>query len=140
MKSYKSGFKTIFTNLTASLIILGMLFRLFETSLSGTYMTKSFEVYTSVDVSYTNKYSLYSSIAILVGALASNLLSIFLVEFLGEENPMTIPYVCIIRNLFDIIALYMMFWVQDSFSVSIIGFYIQQILGEGWFTPALLML
>ena len=103
-------------------------------------MTKSFEVYTSKDSSYTDKYSIYTSVAILTGSTISNLFSVFLISVLGEDNPMTIPYVCIARNIFDIVALYMMFWVQDSFYVSIIGFYIQQIVGEGWYAPALMML
>ena len=88
-------------------------------------MTKGFEVYTSKDETYTDKYSIYSAIAVLTGSFTSNFLSIFLIKIIGEANPMTIPYVCIARNLFDILALYMMFWVQDNFYVSVAGFFVQ---------------
>lgn len=88
-------------------------------------MTKSFEVYTSIDDTYTDKYSIYSAIAILTGSMTSNFFSIFLISVLGEANPMTIPYVCIARNFVDILALYMMFWIQDNFYVSVGGFFIQ---------------
>ena len=103
-------------------------------------MTKSFEVYTSINDSYTDEYSFYSAIAILTGSFTSNFFSIFLISLLGESNPMTIPYVCISRHFIVIVALYMMFWVQDNFYVSLAGFFVQQILAKVWFAPALLMI
>ena len=103
-------------------------------------MTKSFEVYTAISNSYTDEYSAYSAIAILTGSLTSNFFSIFLIALLGESNPMTIPYVCIARHVVDIPALFMIFWIQDNFYVSVGGFFLQQILAKGWTAPALLML
>ena len=103
-------------------------------------MTKGFEVYTSKDETYTDKYSIYSAIAVLTGSFTSNFLSIFLIKILGEANPMTIPYVCIARHVVDLPALFMIFWIQDNFYVSVGGFFLQQILAKGWTAPALLML
>jgi hypothetical protein len=140
LKSYGHGFKTIFTNVAATLCLLGIFFRQFETSVSSTLMTKAFEVYTSINLSYTHLYSTWTAFAILTGSFTSNFFSIFLIQMLGEDNPMTVPYVCISRHVVDIPALFLMFYVQNNFYLSIAGFFIQQILAKGWTAPALLML
>jgi hypothetical protein len=103
-------------------------------------MTKTFEVYTQVDKGYTYQYSIHTAIAILIGSFTSNFFSIGLISVLGKANAMTIPNICITRNLLVIPTLYMMFWVQNNFYVSIAGFYLYQILAKGWIAPALLML
>jgi uncharacterized membrane protein len=140
LKSYVHGFREIFGSLAASLCLLGIFCRQFETSVSGTLMTKAFEVYTTKAAKYTDLYSTLSAAAILTGSFTSNFFSIFLISLLGEEDPMTIPYVCIARHVVDIPALVMMFVVQNDFYVSIAGFFIQQVLAKGWTAPALLML
>lgn len=46
MKNYASGFKAIFSNLAATLCILGIFSRIWETATSSQYMTKYYEIYT----------------------------------------------------------------------------------------------
>ena len=109
LMDYASGFKSIFTNISATLCICGIFSRVWETATSSSYMTKYFTIYTTHG--YTSEYSIYTSIAILIGSFASNIFSVILIGILKEENPMTIPYVCIARHVIDIPALALMFLI-----------------------------
>jgi hypothetical protein len=119
---YANGFKIIFSNLSATLCILGIFCRIWETATSSSYMTKYFEIYLSKG--YTTQYSVYTMVAILIGSFASNIFSLVLIGILKEDNPMTIPYVCIARHAIDIPALGFMFLIQDNFWWSVSGFFI----------------
>ena len=104
-------------------------------------MTNYYKIYTIIPGSdYIELYGSLTALAILIGSFASNIFSVFLISVLGEENPMTIPYVCMARHLIDIPACALMFLVQDNFYLSVSGYFIQQILAKGWTAPALLML
>ena len=91
-------------------------------------MTNYYKIYTLKDspygIAYVDLYGYCSATAILVGSFASNFFSVFLINLLGEENPMTIPYVCMARHFIDIPAVAMIFLVQDNFFVSIGGFFL----------------
>ena len=91
-------------------------------------MTKYYELYTKWapnHASYLPAYSAWTAVAILIGSFTSNFFSIFLIKILGEENSMTIPWVCISRHIVDVIALGMIFLIHTNFYLSVIGFFVQ---------------
>ena len=91
-------------------------------------MTKYYELYTKWapnHASYLPAYSAWTAVAILIGSFTSNFFSIFLIKILGEENSMTIPWVCISRHIVDVIALGMIFLIHTNFYLSVSGFFVQ---------------
>ena len=87
-------------------------------------MTNYYKIYTLKGSYYVDLYGSLTALAILIGSFASNVFSVVLISCLGESNPMTIPYVCMARHLMDIPACALMFLVQDSFYISISGYFV----------------
>ena len=120
MNEYRVGFKKIFTNVAASLVLFGIVLRIWETAITSYFMTNYFKVYTAHNDAfspkqnqlYADSYGPLVSTAVLLGSVLSNVMSGFIISLFDDDNPMTIPYVCAVRHLIDLPCLYMIFMQQ----------------------------
>lgn len=145
IKEYIVGFKKIFTNAAAALVLVGIICRIWETAISSNFLSAYMKCYTD-DVADEHEvwqnqwYPSLVSGAVLIGSVFSNVMSAFVIGLFDAENPMAIPYVVAVRHIIDIPCLYMIFINQNQFWVAIAGYYCQQLFAKGWTAPALLML
>lgn len=53
---------------------------------------------------------------------------------------MTIPMLCVVKTTLLIPILFMVFYQQSNFTMSMIGIHLNNIVGQGWSSSAILML
>ena len=97
-KEYVRGFKLLFTNCAAVLILIGCSLRLWETGIIGFYQQKYFKVY---EADYT-LYSYLVAIGSFVGGILANLVAGIIVDYFEKKSEMTIPLICTIKAILDI--------------------------------------
>lgn len=92
------------------------------------------------EIEYNNLYPKLVGGVALFGPIFSNFTTLILINLIGSDNPMAIPYVCMLRQLMAIPAIYGLFLMNKNFWYSIGGFYIRQIFTLGYTAPTILML
>jgi hypothetical protein len=63
--------------------------------------------------------------ATLTGPLFSNFTTLILISMIGSDNPMAIPYVCMLRCFIAIPSEYLIFMLNENFYYSIGGLYMR---------------
>lgn len=53
---------------------------------------------------------------------------------------MTIPIICIVKSLWEIPFMWMIFGQQENFDVAIMGVFLEYILSKGWTSSGMLIL
>ena len=145
LNEYAIGFKKIFTNKAATFIMFGALLKSWDTAINQSFLSDFMKSYTNDinDPSEVLNKQLYPSLvsgAELVGGFTANLSSAALIDLFAVDDPLAIPKVIVIKELICLPSMYMMYLIPDQFWWSIGGYYLKQSLGQGWKTPAILML
>jgi len=136
VKIYCNGFRLLFTNASAVLILLGCCFRLWETATISFFQQKYFKV-------YQNEYALYSSImavASFVGGILANMVAGIIIDFFDKRSEMTIPMICTVKAALDIPFCIMTYLQHTNFWLSMTGILCQLVFAKGWTAPAILIL
>ena len=79
----------------------------------------------SEEVRYKELYPTIVAGATLTGPLLSNFTTLMLIKMIGSDNPMAIPYVCILRMVIAIPSVYCIFILNKGFWFSIGGLYVR---------------
>ena len=53
---------------------------------------------------------------------------------------MTIPLLCVVKSALDIPMMFLIFFQQKSFTLSMVGIHMHNFIGQGWSSSAILML
>lgn len=125
--------------------MFGALLKSWDTAINQSFLSDFMKSYTNDinDPSEILNKQLYPSLvsgAELVGGFTANLSSAALINLFAVDDPLAIPKVIVIKELICLPSMYMMYLIPDQFWWSIGGYYLKQSLGQGWKTPAILML
>lgn len=99
-------------------------------------MQKYFKIYAKDYERFTS----LSSFAALAGALLTTLLTGVIVDHFSERSDWTIPVLCIVKCVINIIAVLMIYAQQSSFNVSIAGLFVEYFVCRGWTSGAILIM
>ena len=117
-------------NKSAAFLILAMLCRNLEASVTNTYLSDFMKAYfddPTIPEEQRNKsiYPIICSIVSISGPMFCNWSTYLMIRLIGEENPMAIPYVCMFRMSMTIPSMCLL-WLTNSpsngFWLSITGF------------------
>ena len=114
------------TNKSAAFLIIAILCRNLEASVTNTYITDFMTAYMDSpsqpdEVRNKRIYPVICSIASMVGPMFCNWSTYLLIKIIGEDNPMAIPFVCMFRMSMTIPAMYLLFLSNSGFWFSISG-------------------
>ena len=144
VNGYARGFKKILTNKSAALVLVAYQLRNWEAAITNAFLSDYMNVYQN-DQTADGKLNktLYPTLvagATLTGPLFANFITLILIGCLGSDNPMAIPYVCMMRCMICVPCVYLIFILNKTFWFSIGGLFGRQLLSLGYTAPSILML
>ena len=134
--SYIYGFKLIFDNDMAKLLLLAGIFRVSQGNAMSMYVIPYFDIYPQ----YADLFAFAHFIIIIVTSIASNILSGIICDHLERSYYFAKPLMCILKALSGALCCMIIFSVQNNFWVSMTGLFLDYLLSKGWQAIAISLL
>jgi MFS family permease len=133
---YKRHFYLMFTNLPAMMVITGSIFRLFQSTTIQFYLGEYMKVYSDDYVAYSE----LAALAAFIGGPISTFLCGLIIDVFGKKTEMIIPIILVAKSLLSIPIGMLMFYQQKSFTLAIVGIFLEVTIGRGWNSSVSFML
>jgi len=122
------GFKSIYANKTAQLVLLAGIFRVSQGYVMSQYTNAFFDIYSD----YSKIFTIIQFVTIVVSSILSNLITGYLCDYLEKSYYFAKPSFCIAKAASGVICCIIIFIVHDNFWISITGLCLDYMLSKGW--------
>ena len=126
--SYVNGFRHIFGNEMAKLLLLAGIFRVSTGNAMSVYVIPYFDIYPD----QADQFAYVHFFTIIVTSIASNILSGFICDYFERSYYFAKPLICILKGLCGAICCLIIFSVQNNFWLSMTGLFLDYLLSKGW--------
>lgn len=86
------------------------------------------------------EFAAQAAVSSFVAGLVSTTICGIIVDYFGPKSDMTIAYLCMAKAVLDIPMMFLIFFQQDNFALSMVGIHMHNLIGQGWSSSAILML